>query len=176
MSSVYNMARGVASSLGATIKGFALPAAGMGRQGTALGRPRAVPVAGHRRSLVCGRLNEQQAITIESEMPTDGVIFSDGVETDFLEFNSGAIARIGIADQRQAGRERSSAVIRSTRLSHAMQLPDRATGVSLNPGSGNFSGRNVSTRRFAFSLKVSRPKGVTASLDCGPAAPIGDTV
>jgi hypothetical protein len=33
-------------------------------------------------------------------MATGGVIFSDGVESDFLTFNSGAIARIGVADQR----------------------------------------------------------------------------
>jgi hypothetical protein len=33
-------------------------------------------------------------------MPQNGVIFSDGVETDYLEFNSGAMADIGLAEQR----------------------------------------------------------------------------
>ena len=33
-------------------------------------------------------------------MPEGGVIFSDGVESDFLAFNSGAIASIGIAEER----------------------------------------------------------------------------
>ena len=28
-----------------------------------------------------------------------GVIFSDGVENDFLEFNNGSIATIGVAEQ-----------------------------------------------------------------------------
>jgi hypothetical protein len=32
-------------------------------------------------------------------MPSGGVIFSDGVEADFLEFTSGTTARIGIASQ-----------------------------------------------------------------------------
>ncbi len=33
-------------------------------------------------------------------MPNNGLIFSDGVETDFLKFNSGSIATIGIADEK----------------------------------------------------------------------------
>jgi hypothetical protein len=32
-------------------------------------------------------------------MPQNGVIFSDGIEEDRLEFNSGTIARIGLADR-----------------------------------------------------------------------------
>ena len=32
-------------------------------------------------------------------MPQNGVIFSDGVEDDRLDFNSGAIARIGLAER-----------------------------------------------------------------------------
>lgn len=31
-------------------------------------------------------------------MPTRGVIFSDGIESDFLNFNSGSIVKVGIAD------------------------------------------------------------------------------
>jgi len=38
-------------------------------------------------------------LTIESLMPFSGVIFSDGIETDFLKFNSGSIANIGIAKE-----------------------------------------------------------------------------
>ena len=34
-----------------------------------------------------------------SLMPENGVIFSDGIEADFLQFNSGAQAAIGIADK-----------------------------------------------------------------------------
>ena len=32
-------------------------------------------------------------------MPENGVIFSDGVEQDFLQFNSGSIAEIGVAEK-----------------------------------------------------------------------------
>jgi hypothetical protein len=33
-------------------------------------------------------------------MPSNGLIFSDGIETDFLNFNSGAIATIGVAPEK----------------------------------------------------------------------------
>ena len=32
-------------------------------------------------------------------MPNNGIIFSDGVEKDFLNFNSGSIVEIGIAKE-----------------------------------------------------------------------------
>ena len=35
-----------------------------------------------------------------SLMPENGVVFSDGIEADFLEFNSGTEARIGVAERR----------------------------------------------------------------------------
>jgi NAD kinase len=50
--------------------------------------------------LVAGFLGQEQELIIESLMPSNGVIFSDGVEADFLEFTSGTIARIGISPQR----------------------------------------------------------------------------
>ncbi|MGB1004690.1 MAG: sugar kinase [Salibacteraceae bacterium] len=39
-------------------------------------------------------------ITIESFMPNNGIIFSDGIEKDFLNFNSGSIVTIGIAKEK----------------------------------------------------------------------------
>lgn len=47
--------------------------------------------------LVAGVLEEGQQLNVESQMPSGGVIFSDGVEADFLEFNSGAVARVSAA-------------------------------------------------------------------------------
>lgn len=38
-------------------------------------------------------------LTIESFMPNNGIIFSDGIEKDFLNFNSGSIVTIGIAKE-----------------------------------------------------------------------------
>lgn len=49
--------------------------------------------------LTAGILNNQNNLTIESLMPASGVIFSDGIESDFLRFNSGSIATIGIAKE-----------------------------------------------------------------------------
>ena len=49
--------------------------------------------------LTAGIIKNQNALTIESLMPKNGIIFSDGIEKDFLKFNSGAIATIGIAPE-----------------------------------------------------------------------------
>ena len=49
--------------------------------------------------ITTGVIKNQNILTIESLMPTNGVIFSDGIETDFLKFNSGCIATIGIAPE-----------------------------------------------------------------------------
>lgn len=50
--------------------------------------------------LVFGQIHPKQPLQIVSQMPEDGVIFSDGVEQDFLEFNSGVEATIGLAEKR----------------------------------------------------------------------------
>lgn len=42
----------------------------------------------------------ESELVIESLMPGSGVIFSDGIEADFLNFNSGTVARIRAAKQR----------------------------------------------------------------------------
>ena len=47
-----------------------------------------------------GIITEQSKLVIHSLMPTNGLIFSDGIETDFLKFNSGSIAAIGIANEK----------------------------------------------------------------------------
>ena len=49
--------------------------------------------------LIGGYLGGRDALTVESYMPTGGVIFSDGIEADFLSFNSGNIVTIGIAPE-----------------------------------------------------------------------------
>jgi len=48
-------------------------------------------------SITSGILQEGDELIIESHMPQNGVIFSDGIQNDFLSFNSGAIATIRIA-------------------------------------------------------------------------------
>lgn len=51
-------------------------------------------------SLVFGRVTPQVPLVLESRMAEKGVIFSDGIEKDFLEFNSGTQAVIGIAERK----------------------------------------------------------------------------
>ena len=47
--------------------------------------------------LVFGRVEEGQCLQVTSQMPNYGVIFSDGIEQDFLEFNAGVEASVSIA-------------------------------------------------------------------------------
>lgn len=51
-------------------------------------------------SLVFGRVSKETPLVLESRMAENGVIFSDGIEKDFLEFNSGTQATIGIAERK----------------------------------------------------------------------------
>ena len=49
--------------------------------------------------LVIGKIAEGGRMRVTSEMPDNGVVFSDGIEADCLEFNSGTEARIGVAEK-----------------------------------------------------------------------------
>lgn len=49
--------------------------------------------------IVFGRVDATQRLVLRSLMPENGVIFSDGILADFLEFNSGSLAEIGIAPE-----------------------------------------------------------------------------
>lgn len=50
-------------------------------------------------NIAIGMINNRNMLRIESLMPTGGIVFSDGIESDFLHFNSGTIATIGIANE-----------------------------------------------------------------------------
>lgn len=50
--------------------------------------------------IVAGSVLPGAPLTVESQMPAGGVIFSDGIEADPLEFNAGAIAEIRIASEK----------------------------------------------------------------------------
>jgi NAD kinase len=49
--------------------------------------------------IVHGKIDEHVPLVVISHMPQNGVIFSDGVEEDRIDFNSGAIATIGLAER-----------------------------------------------------------------------------
>ena len=50
--------------------------------------------------LCAGVIGRNTEIVVESLMPSEGVIFSDGMEADFLRFDSGTVATIGVAPEK----------------------------------------------------------------------------
>ncbi len=50
--------------------------------------------------IVAGLLDPGESLRLESMMPNEGVIFSDGVESDYLEFGAGLVATIHAAPER----------------------------------------------------------------------------
>jgi len=44
---------------------------------------------------IAGILDANETLRLQSLMPTGGVIFSDGIQSDFLRFDAGAIATVG---------------------------------------------------------------------------------
>lgn len=50
--------------------------------------------------IIYGRLTPRSPLTIVSHTPSGGVIFGDGIESDYLEFNSGRTAVIGLAEKK----------------------------------------------------------------------------
>ena len=50
--------------------------------------------------LVWGRIEAGDVLEVVSRIPQDGAIFSDGIESDFLEWNIGSIARVSVAERK----------------------------------------------------------------------------
>lgn len=50
--------------------------------------------------VTAGIINGENKLILESYMPSNGVVFSDGIESDYLHFNSGTRIEIGIAKQK----------------------------------------------------------------------------
>jgi NAD kinase len=98
LSSVFNMAAGLAR-----FGGVAAPRAlRLGWEDPRLVFVVREPFASRhsRAGIVAGVLEAGAELVLESHMPQGGVVFSDGVEADFLEFGSGARARIRAAERR----------------------------------------------------------------------------
>ncbi len=100
MSSVFNMALGVARSFGSAVDQTLRPEMHWHDPYLlwAVREPFLSQMSGIQ--LVAGRIAAGEELTLESRMPQGGVVFSDGIESDFLEFNGGSIVRIGIAPHR----------------------------------------------------------------------------
>ena len=50
-------------------------------------------------NITAGYVQKNLPLQIESYMPDQGIIFSDGIEADALKFNSGSIVKIGVAKE-----------------------------------------------------------------------------
>jgi NAD kinase len=50
--------------------------------------------------IVAGWISDGQDLLLESTMPSGGCVFSDGIEADSIEFNSGAVVRVHRAAER----------------------------------------------------------------------------
>jgi NAD kinase len=98
MSSVFNMASGIARFCGgSSIQPVRIP----WEDRRLLYVVREPFVSRHSEAgIVAGMLQAGEELRLESLMPSGGVVFSDGVESDFLQFNSGAAAIVGTAEQR----------------------------------------------------------------------------
>jgi NAD kinase len=98
LSSIFNEVSGIAAFVG----GAPLEPVRMGWEDDKLFFVVREPFASRhsRATIVAGTVSPQAPIEIESSMPSGGVIFSDGVEADRLDFNSGAIANVGIASEK----------------------------------------------------------------------------
>ena len=88
VSSVFNMASGVAALAGGhTVKPMQLA----WEDRRLLFVVREPFISRHSKAgIVAGIVEHQQTLELDSLMPSGGVIFSDGVEADFLQFNSGS--------------------------------------------------------------------------------------
>ena len=98
VSSVFNMAAGVARFCG-TLPGAAIRLPWEDRR--LLFVVREPFISRHSQaSIVMGMLSPGEELSLQSLMPSGGVIFSDGMESDFLNFNSGSSAKVHAAAQR----------------------------------------------------------------------------
>jgi NAD kinase len=97
MSSVFNMASGIANLMG----GPTVPSLRLEWEDRRLLFVVREPfVSRHSQAgLIAGILAPQQVLELDSLMPSGGVIFSDGIESDYLDFNSGFKVAVKAADE-----------------------------------------------------------------------------
>jgi hypothetical protein len=98
LSSVFNMASGVASLFGGTaVKPIRMP----WEDRRLVYIVREPFVSRHSQAnVVAGMIEAGRELVLESLMPSGGTVFSDGMEADYIQFNSGAIATVRAAEQR----------------------------------------------------------------------------
>lgn len=100
MSSVFNMARGLAAEFGGDHSSLGCPPLKWDTDQLLFAVREPFISKTSQAGIVGGWVKRESPLVITSEMPENGVIFSDGVEADFLQFNAGTTVTIGLA-QRQ---------------------------------------------------------------------------
>jgi hypothetical protein len=98
MSSVFNMAAGITAFAGGQ---SAPPIRFAWEDARLIFAVREPFVSRHSAAtMVAGLIEPNEEIVLESLMPSGGAIFSDGIESDYLDFNAGAVGRVRAAPQR----------------------------------------------------------------------------
>jgi hypothetical protein len=100
LSSMFNMANGMLA--GFSQQGNALPSLKLDWEAEQLVFVVREPFVSKTSAagIVCGLVTPDSPLILQSEMPEGGVIFSDGVEADFLTFNAGTTATISLAGKK----------------------------------------------------------------------------
>lgn len=99
LKSIIAGARGIGAALGNSIKGTALDDFRWESKYLYYTVREPFPGKSSDAAMVFGRVTAKRPLELISQMPENGVIFSDGIESDYLEFNSGAHATITIAEK-----------------------------------------------------------------------------
>ena len=98
LSSIFNMTRGIAGLTGGT---FGIPTHLEWEDLRLVFVVREPFISKHSQAhIVAGMIAPGEELLMESLMPSGGVIFSDGTESDFLQFDSGVTAAIRASDQK----------------------------------------------------------------------------
>ena len=98
LSSVFNMAAGVAAFTGGTAG--TPPKLGWDDPRLAFAVREPFVSRHSRAGIVAGLVGPETELVIESLMPSGGVIFSDGMEEDAVEFTSGLVAKIRASERK----------------------------------------------------------------------------
>jgi hypothetical protein len=99
LSSLFNMARGMVQHFGQAEGPLARPALAWDTDRLLFVVREPFVSKTSTADIVCGTITANQPLILDSTMPEGGVIFSDGVTADYLAFNSGTKATIGLAQQ-----------------------------------------------------------------------------
>lgn len=51
-------------------------------------------------SIVYGEIDSNNDLQVESLMPDNGIVFSDGIEADSIKFNSGTSVKFMVAEEK----------------------------------------------------------------------------